>query len=94
MTSTKVNDTVFDPFAGTGTTLVVAHQLQRKSIGIEIDPVNVKCINERLGNIREADLIQKFYKDYACTENLNKIWGDEFETERKKTDNPLLLFDN
>jgi DNA modification methylase len=94
LSSTNVNDTVFDPFAGTGTTLVVAHQLQRKSIGIEIDPENAKCILERLTNIREADLIQKNFKDYTCTENLVEIWGDEFEVEKKKGESDLLLFDN
>ena len=42
--SSQVADYVFDPFAGTGTMLVVAHQLNRKSIGIEIDSDNAECI--------------------------------------------------
>jgi site-specific DNA-methyltransferase (adenine-specific) len=83
LTSTKVGDTVLDPFAGTGTTSLVALQTQRNGIGIEIDPKNVECIQERLKNVREADLIQKYYQEYSCTENLAKIWGDEFEIERK-----------
>jgi site-specific DNA-methyltransferase (adenine-specific) len=83
LTSTKVGDTILDPFAGTGTTSLVALQTQRNAIGIEIDPKNVECIQERLKNIREADLIQKYYQEYSCTENLAKIWGDEFEIERK-----------
>jgi DNA modification methylase len=33
-----VGDTVLDPFAGTGTTLWVAHELGRHAIGVEIDP--------------------------------------------------------
>lgn len=92
LTSSKVNDTIFDPFAGTGTTAVVAHQLQRKAISIEIDPQNVACIKERLMQLREADIIQKFYKDYICTENLALIWGDELEVERPKEKNILNLF--
>lgn len=75
LSSTKVDDTVFDPFAGTGTTLVVAHQLKRKSIGIEVDPENVKCIKSRMENLRDADDIEKYYKDYAYTDNLDEIWG-------------------
>jgi DNA modification methylase len=75
LTSTNVEDTVLDPFAGTGTTAVTALQLQRNSIAIEIDPANVECIKNRLKNIREADVIQKYYKDYICTENLAQIWG-------------------
>jgi site-specific DNA-methyltransferase (adenine-specific) len=33
---TKENDTVLDPFAGSGTTLYVANKMQRNSIGVEI----------------------------------------------------------
>ncbi|MEY4933921.1 MAG: hypothetical protein RIS64_280 [Bacteroidota bacterium] len=35
---TKEGDTVLDPFAGSGTTLLVAQRMQRHSIGIEILP--------------------------------------------------------
>lgn len=35
---TKEGDTVLDPFAGSGTTLVVAQAMRRHSIGIEIVP--------------------------------------------------------
>ena len=74
LSSTNIGDIVLDPFAGTGTTLVVAYQLNRKSIGIEIDPENVKCIEDRLEIIREPDNINKYYEDYIYTENLEKIW--------------------
>ena len=84
LTSTNTGDTILDPFAGTGTTLVTAAQLQRHSIGIEIDPVNVECIQSRLKNIREADLLQKYYKDYICTENISEIWGCRYEMENER----------
>lgn len=35
LSSTKPNDLILDPFAGTGTTNIVAKQLRRRSIGIE-----------------------------------------------------------
>ena len=39
--------TVLDPFAGSGTTLAVARDLGRKSIGIELSPEYVKLIEKR-----------------------------------------------
>ena len=81
LTSTKVGDTILDPFAGTGTTSVVAMQTQRNSISIEIDPNNINCIKSRLTDIRETDIIQKYYEDYVYTDNLSEIWGEDFTDE-------------
>ena len=93
LSSSNVGDVVFDPFAGTGTTLVVAEQLGRKSIGLEIDPENAKCIEKRLKAIREADSINKYYKDYINTENLKEIWGSVKEYfSSKKGSSTLNLF--
>ena len=95
LSSTKIGDTVLDPFAGTGTTLVVAEQVGRKSIGIEIDPNNVQCIESRLEVIRESDNIQKFQKDYIYTENLNEIWDIGLDNSTKRHKNKTLsLFKN
>lgn len=74
LSSTKIGDTVFDPFAGTGTTLVVAKQLQRNSIGVEIDPVNASHIRDRIETLRTSDDILKFREDYRFTKDLNEIW--------------------
>ncbi len=86
LSSTKIGDTVLDPFTGTGTTLIVAEQLGRKSIGIEIDADNVKCIKYRLEKMNEADNVMKFYKEYIYTENLKEIWdvGSNFLIPKKK----------
>lgn len=74
LSSSNPGDMVFDPFAGTGTTLVVAKQLQRNSLGIEIDPINVSFIGNRLYNERLSDNILQYRSDYFFTENLDEFW--------------------
>jgi len=94
LSSTKVYDTVLDPFAGTGTTLVTAYQLRRNSIGIEIDPKNVKLIENRINEIRESDNVEKYYRDYINTENLSEIWGTKTTIKsvgKSKTKQPSLF---
>lgn len=79
LSSSNIGDTVLDPFAGTGTTLVVANQLNRNSVGIEIDPDNINCISNRLNNLRKSDDIKKYYKDYIYTERLKEIWDTQYK---------------
>ena len=79
LSSSQVGDCVFDPFAGTGTTLVVAQQLGRVGLGVEIDTDNAACIRERLGEIRVADDIERFRDEYRYTENLDEIWNGSVE---------------
>lgn len=45
---TKENDTVLDPFMGSGTTLSVANRMKRNSIGIEIVPEYVEMVRQEL----------------------------------------------
>jgi site-specific DNA-methyltransferase (adenine-specific)/site-specific DNA-methyltransferase (cytosine-N4-specific) len=45
---TKENDTVLDPFMGSGTTLNVANRMRRNSIGIEIMPEYYKMVKSQL----------------------------------------------
>ncbi len=74
LSSTNPGDVVLDPFAGSGTTLVVAEQLGRESIGVELDKVNIEIIRERLAEQRKADDISSLFADYACTPDLEAIW--------------------
>jgi len=46
-----VGDTVLDPFAGTGTTLVAAYTLGRNSIGIEIEPRYAQLARDALSKV-------------------------------------------
>ena len=75
LSSTNPGDVVLDPFAGSGTTLVVAEQLGRKSIGVELDAFNVELIRNRIMEPRKADDVSPFFRDYISTPNLNAIWG-------------------
>ena len=77
LASTVPGDLVLDPFAGTGTTLVVARQLQRESVGIDLDPINVNHIVERLGEYRSVDSIEKYKILYRHSEDLNQIWSND-----------------
>jgi len=45
--SSNIGDFVFDPFAGTGTTILAAAKLGRKADGCEIDDDNIKICIER-----------------------------------------------
>jgi len=92
LTSSKVGDCVLDPFAGTGTNAVVAKQLNRNSVNIDIDKANTESIGNRIKTIREADNIEKFYKDYICTENLNEIWGRKKSEVLTNTKQATALF--
>lgn len=46
-----VGDTVLDPFAGTGTTLIAAARAGRNAIGVEVDPRYVALSKERLSQV-------------------------------------------
>jgi len=74
LTSSNPGDLVLDPCAGTGTTLVVAEQLARPSVGIEIDPENTTLIRSRLAHPRKADSIEKLREYYRYTAKLDEIW--------------------
>ena len=45
-------DVILDPFAGSGTTLAVAHRLQRRYLGIELSPEYAEQVRQRLDGIQ------------------------------------------
>jgi tRNA G10 N-methylase Trm11 len=49
--SSDEGHTVLDPFAGCGTTLVVAHRMKRQWIGIDISPTAVGLMKERMAKV-------------------------------------------
>ncbi|NQT34501.1 site-specific DNA-methyltransferase [bacterium] len=84
LSSSLPGDIVFDPFAGTGTTLIVSKQLQRDYLGLEIDSTNIKLILSRLSIIRKSDNISKIREIYKYTNNLIDIWSIEKEFKERK----------
>jgi site-specific DNA-methyltransferase (adenine-specific) len=93
LSSSKVGDCILDPFAGTGTTAIVGKQLNRESISIESDKTNAESIKSRIREIRSADSIEKFYKDYLYTENLEAIWkSSNSNLSKSKNDSKVLQF--
>lgn len=48
LASSNTGDVVLDPFSGSGTTLRVCQQLERKAIGFELNPEYVEMTNQRL----------------------------------------------
>lgn len=47
LNSTKIGDTVYDPFGGSGTSIIACEQTKRKCLMIEIDPEYCETIIER-----------------------------------------------
>lgn len=65
--SSEPDDIILDSFCGCGTTLVSAHNLKRKWLGIDISPTACKVMSERLK--RECGLIEG---DDFCISDLPK----------------------
>ena len=47
--TSRPHDVVFDPYAGSGTTLLAARDLGRKWVGVELNPTFVDLIERRIG---------------------------------------------
>jgi len=67
------NETVLDPFMGSGTTSLVAKKLDRNSIGYEINPDFVPIIKERIGiNDAFSQVEVKIIKQPEITDSFDK----------------------
>jgi len=52
LSASPENGIVLDPFAGSGTTLKIAKELKRRSIGIELNKDYLKIIKKRCGKVK------------------------------------------
>jgi len=53
-----IGDTVLDPFLGTGTTIKVAMELHRNSIGYEIDERLLRLIKSKLSRRKRSGTVR------------------------------------
>jgi site-specific DNA-methyltransferase (adenine-specific) len=58
-TLTKPGDEVLDPYAGSGTTLRVAHKLGRRSLGIEASPQSWGLLKRNLAGLRDSGELKR-----------------------------------
>lgn len=75
-----VGDTVLDPFAGSGTTMLAAKNLERNSIGYEINPEFKTIVKTKLNAAQggllspfEFSVLEKNDSDTNYTEKLNSL---------------------
>ena len=62
---TKEKNIILDQFLGTGTTMVAAHQLNRKCYGMELDPKYCQVIIDRMRKLNPNIKIKKNGEDYG-----------------------------
>jgi site-specific DNA-methyltransferase (adenine-specific) len=67
------NETVLDPFMGSGTTALVARKLNRNSIGYEINPEFIPMIKEKIGgNDAFMKVETRFLQQRHCGDSLEE----------------------
>lgn len=62
--SSKPGETVLDPFTGSGSTMVAAHQLKRRCFAIELDPVYCEVIVDRMQKLQPDITIERNGQPY------------------------------
>jgi len=59
MAGSRPNDIIFDPFYGAGTTGIVAKELNRKCIGIELNPEFIEIAKKRTADIQCSLMLEE-----------------------------------
>ena len=66
--SSTINDIVLDVFLGSGSTMVAAHQMQRKCYGMELDPKYCQVIVDRMLKLDSTLEVKRNGQAYIKTE--------------------------
>ena len=74
---TKKNDLVLDPFMGSGVVPIECSKIQRKAIGVDLNPISTFIVNNTINKI-DLNLLEK---------NFNKI----FNKNKKKYESFILV---
>ena len=61
----KLKGVVYDAFLGSGSTMVAAHQLNRKCYGMELDPKYCQVIIDRMLKLEPTIKIKRNGEDYV-----------------------------
>lgn len=72
-----VNDTILDPFLGSGTTSLAARNLNRNSVGYEMNPEFIPFIKRKL-SVNQNDIFDSEYI-FSKQENVQKDFKTEIE---------------
>lgn len=68
--SSSPGDSVLDPFAGSGTTGVVAKKLGRSFVGVELSPVYAEKAGERIAGVNEGDMIPRDFPSVSMMDGV------------------------
>lgn len=55
LASTNEDSIILDPFIGSGTTLLAAKMLNRKSIGIDVEKEYINLANKRIKGLKTSE---------------------------------------
>ena len=93
LASSKPGDVISDPFAGSGTTSMVAQKLGRKHVGIKIDELYC-CLAEKRLEIARSDNTIQGYSDYVFWKRNTLNEQTNGSENKPKLDQALNLFGN
>ena len=94
------NETILDPFMGSGTTALAARKLNRNSVGYEINPEYISLIKEKIGgkdlfgNVNIETIVQKQINPAVFAENIIHLPYQFIDTHKidKKIDVKKIQF--